>query len=96
MKPIEKARRDLDASKASAKHSAWIKQFEMVVETGMKLKRRMVAASLTAAKAKCPKCQGPEALHGRLIIGAAAGRHRRSGGAFRMWCDNCPDIRMME
>lgn len=96
MKPIEEARAKLNASKASGEHDAWIKQFEVVLETGMKLKAVMVEKRLTRAKAKCPKCEGAEALHGHLVIGPAAGRHQRSGGAFRMWCDNCADIRMME
>lgn len=93
MKPIEEARMDLDAAKA--KDPMW-EAFELVLKTGMKLKAVMVAKKLTLAKTKCPKCNGPEALHGRLVVGSAAGRHRNSGGAFRMWCDTCPDVRMME
>lgn len=93
MKPIEQARADLDVAKGA--DPGW-EQFELVLRTGMKLKRVVVAKGLTSARAKCPKCDGAESLHGRLIVGAAAGRHRRSGGAFRMWCDKCPDIRMIE
>lgn len=93
MKPIKRARAELDAAKAA--DPDW-RHFEQVLTTGMKLKQVMVDKGLTQAKAKCPKCEGTESLHGRLIVGSAAGRHRRSGGAFRMWCDNCPDIRMME
>lgn len=93
MKPIEQARADLKAAEAA--DPGW-KQFELVLETGMKLKQVMVAKKLTYAKAKCPKCQGAESLHGRLVTGLAAGRHRHGGGAFRMWCDTCPDIRMTE
>jgi hypothetical protein len=92
MKPIEQARAELDAAKADP---LW-EQFDLVLKTGMKLKQVMVAKGLARAKAKCPKCEGAESLHGRLITGSAAGRHRSTGGAFRMWCDNCPDIRMME
>lgn len=93
MKPIEQARLDLDAAKA--KDPLWEK-FEAVLMAGLKLKAAMVKKSLTSAKAECPSCKVVGALHGRLITGQAAGRHRKSGGAFRMWCDNCPDIRIME
>jgi hypothetical protein len=72
------------------------RHFDLVLGTGMTLKQGMVDKGLTLAKTKCPKCNGPESLHGRLVVGQAAGRHRRSGGAFRMWCDTCADIRMME
>jgi len=93
MKPIERARAELNAAKAE--DPGW-EMFDLVLRTGLKLKQVMVGKGLTLAKTKCPKCQGAEALHGRLVVGQAAGRHRRSGGAFRMWCDNCADIRMME
>ena len=93
MKPIEQARADLNAAQAA--DPMWEK-FELVLRTGIKLKQVMVEKKLSLAKTRCPKCEGPESLHGRLITGPAAGRHGRSGGAFRMWCDSCPDIRMME
>lgn len=93
MNPIEQARADLNAAEAA--DPGW-KQFELVLNTGVKLKALMVAKKLTLAKTKCPKCNGAESLHGRLVTGPAAGRHGRSGGAFRMWCDTCTDIRMME
>jgi hypothetical protein len=93
MKPIEQARADLNAAQAA--DPGWEK-FEFVLRTGIRLKQVMVAKGLTLAKTKCPKCNGAEALHGRLVTGLAAGRRGRSGGAFRMWCDACPDIRMME
>jgi hypothetical protein len=93
VKPIEQARADLNAAKAA--DPLW-EQFQLVLKTGLKLKQVMVDKGLTLAKAKCPKCQGEGALHGRLIVGQAAGRHRKSGGAFRMWCDTCPDVRMLE
>jgi len=93
MKPIERARAELDA--AQAKDPMW-EQFELVLNTAVKLKKVMVDKNLATAKAKCPKCNGAESLHGRLVVGQAAGRHRNSGGAFRMWCDTCPDIQMME
>ncbi len=80
---------------AKAKDPLWEK-FEAVLMAGVKLRAVMVKKSLTSAKAECPSCKVVGALHGRLITGQAAGRHRKSGGAFRMWCDNCPDIRMME
>lgn len=70
-------------------------QVGKVLDAGMKLKKVMIDKGLEAAKAKCPVCGGEESLHGRLITGKAAGRHRSSGGAFRMWCDAC-DARMME
>lgn len=92
MKPIEAARARLNAAKAE--DPGWEK-FELVLKTGLKMKATMVERGLTAASDKCPKCQKSGALHGRLVVGQAAGRHRRSGGAFRMWCDNC-DVRMME
>ena len=72
------------------------KMMALVLNTGMKLKAGMVERKITAAKAKCPKCKGAESRHGRLMVGKAAGRHRKSGGAFRTWCDNCDDVRMME
>lgn len=93
MKPIEQARLDLEAEKA--KDPLWEK-FEAVLQAAVKLKAVMVQKNLTSAKAECPSCKVVGALHGRLITGQPAGRHRSSGGAFRMWCDNCPDIRMME
>lgn len=93
MKPIEQARADLNAAEAA--DPGWEK-FELVLRTGIKLKAVMVKKGLTLAKTKCPRCEGVESLHGRLVVGSAAGRHRSSGGAFRMWCDTCPDIRMME
>jgi hypothetical protein len=96
MKPIEHARLDLNADKASGKFDEFLKHADLVLGAAMKLKKVMVDKGLTSAKAKCPKCEGAESLHGRLIVGQAAGRHRKSGGAFRMWCDNCADIRMME
>lgn len=96
MKPVGQARMEMNAARAKGEHDEWSKMFGLVVNTGMKLKAVMVAKQLTLAKTKCPKCNGPESLHGRLVIGQAAGRHRRSGGAFRMWCDTCADIRMME
>jgi hypothetical protein len=65
-----------------------------VLEAGVKLKKVMTGKGLTSAKAKCPLCEAGH-LHGRLITGRAAGRHRSSGGAFRMWCDGCP-AQMME
>jgi hypothetical protein len=70
-------------------------QVGKVLESGTRLKKVMVEKGLEAAKANCPVCAGEETLHGRLITGVAAGRHRRGGGAFRMWCDGC-DARMME
>jgi hypothetical protein len=96
VKAIEEARARLDVAKASGETDDMWKAFELVLQTGMKLKQVMVDKKMTLAKTKCPKCQGAESLHGRLVVGQAAGRHRRSGGAFRMWCDTCPDIRMME
>lgn len=96
MKPIEEARARLNAEKASGEHAEFMKHAGLVLDAGMKMKATMVAKGLTAASDKCPKCNTSGALHGRLVVGQAAGRHRRSGGAFRMWCDNCADIRMME
>lgn len=93
MKPIEQARLDLDAAKA--KDPMWEK-FEAALKAGVKLKAVMVKKNLTVAKANCPSCKAPGALHGRLVIGQAAGRHRRSGGAFRMWCDTPDCIQMFE
>jgi len=95
VKPIEEARAALDAAARGEPDEIW-KAFELVLNAGMKLKKVMVEKRLSSAKAECPKCKVVGALHGRLITGQAAGRHRRSGGAFRMWCDTCPDIRMME
>ena len=93
MKPIEQARLDLDAAKA--KDPMW-ETFEATLHAGVKLKAVMVKKNLTVAKANCPICKAPGALHGRLITGQAAGRHRRSGGAFRMWCDTPGCAQMME
>ncbi len=96
MKPIDEARADLNAAQASDEHADFMKHAGLVLDVGMKLKAQMVKRSLTLAAAKCPKCEVVGALHGRLVVGQAAGRHRRSGGAFRMWCDNCAGMRMME
>ena len=74
----------------------FMRHIDMVMGTAVKLKQVMADKRLTHAKTKCPKCQGAESLHGRLVVGKYAGRHRNSGGAFRMWCDSCPDVRMME
>ena len=95
MKPIDQASADLNAAEAAGEHADFMRHAGMVLEAGTKLKKVMVEKGLTAAKAKCPKCEGAESLHGRLIVGRGAGRHRSSGGAFRMWCDGC-DVAMME
>lgn len=97
MKPIEQARADMTAAEARGEHDDFMKHMGMVLEVGAKLKKVMVARGLAVAKAECPKCKVVGALHGRLITGPNAGRHRRSGGAFRMWCDT-PDcgVAMME
>jgi len=96
MKPIEEARAKLNAEQASGEHAEFMEGFGRVLDAAEKMKTTMVARGLQAASDKCPKCQTSGALHGRLVVGRAAGRHQRSGGAFRMWCDNCADIRMME
>jgi hypothetical protein len=80
--------------KPADEHADFMVKVGRVLETGMKLKAVMVKQELGRAKAKCPLCEGPEALHGVLIRGPGAGRHRSSGGAFRMWCDNCADLMM--
>jgi hypothetical protein len=95
MKGIDKARADLAASKASGEHAEFMEHAGKVLTTALKFKKVMIGLGKTVALAKCPKCE-KDALHGRLVTGQAAGRHRSSGGAFRMWCDNCPDVRMME
>ncbi len=95
MKGIDKARADLAGSKASGEHAAFMAHAGKILTAAVAFKKMMITRSLTTARAKCPKC-GEEKLHGRLITGVAAGRHRSSGGAFRMWCDNCPDVRMLE
>jgi len=95
MKGIEKARADLDAANARGDDDDFMKHFGQVLDAGVKMKKLMVDGNKTAVRARCPKCE-KETLHGRLITGQAAGRHRKSGGAFRMWCDTCPDVRMME
>lgn len=95
MKPIEQARADLNAAKA-CDDDDFSKHIEKVLEAGTKLKKVMIQKSLQAARATCPNCGREGALHGRLVTGPAAGRHRKSGGALRMWCDTCPGIRMME
>lgn len=96
MKPIDEVRAALNAEKASGKFDEFLKHADLVLGAAVKLKKVMIGKRLTAARAACPKCKGAESLHGRLVVGQAAGRHRSSGGAFRMWCDNCEDIRMME
>lgn len=80
---IDKARRELVEAKVREKFD----EFGAVLAAGVKLKKIMVEQGLTAAKAKCPICGGADTLKGRLVIGRGAGRHRSSGGAFRMWCE---------
>lgn len=96
MKPIEQARADLNAAEARSEHADFMRHAGVVLDVAVKLKKVMMAKGLGIAAAECPSCHVRGALHGRLITGPAAGRHRKSGGAFRMWCDTCPDIRMME
>jgi hypothetical protein len=95
MKPIEQARAEMTAAGASAEHKAFMEHAGRILTTAVKFKEQMIARKLATALAKCPKCNENK-LHGRLITGRAAGRHQKSGGAFRMWCDNCTDVRMME
>lgn len=95
MKPIEQVRAALEAEKAKGDDSDFMKEMGQVLDAGVKLKAAMVKRGLTRAKAVCPKCKN-ETLRGRLVTDHAAGRHRKSGGAFRMWCDGCPSMRMME
>lgn len=87
MKPIEQARADLNAEKASGEHDAILANLERVIDIAMRLKKSMIAHGKTVAKAVCPECKVSGALHGRLV-----GRKNH----LHMWCDNCPDIRMME
>lgn len=97
MKPIEEARARLTAEQAKGEHSEWMKDFGMVLDVGVKLKKIMVGRKMTRAKAECPRCHVRGALQGHLVTGPAAGRHGRSGGAFRMWCETegC-NVQMME
>lgn len=94
---IDKAKRDLAASKASGEHARFIERAEKILETALRLKKIMVEKCVGAGKANCPICNGVETIHTRLITGSGAGRHRKSGGAFRMWCDTpgC-GVQMME
>lgn len=87
MKPIEEARAKLNAEQAKGEHSEWMKDFGLVLDAGVKLKKITVERKMTRAKTECPKCHVRAALQGYLVIGPAAGRHGRSGGAFRMWCE---------
>lgn len=95
-KGIDRAREEMSAAKATAEPADFMKHAGLVFNAAMKFKKGMIDSKLGTAKAICPKCKVSGALHGRLITGKAAGRHQRSGGAFRMWCDNCPDVRMLE
>lgn len=97
MKPIDKAREEMTAADASAEHAEFMKHTGMVLDAAVKLKKIMVAKGLGRAKAECPKCHVVGALHGVLIVGKGAGRHRSSGGAFRMWCETAGcGVSMME
>lgn len=86
----------MNAKQVQAEHTDFVKHFGVLVETAAKFKKVMIDKGLAAAKTECPKCKTAGALQGRLIVGPAAGRHRRSGGAFRMWCESCTDVAMME
>jgi hypothetical protein len=96
MKPIEQARAEMTAAGAKAEHAEFMAHAGKILDVAMQLKKAMMDRNKTVAKAICPFCNVSGALHGRLVTGSAAGRHRRTGGAFRMWCDNCPGVRMME
>lgn len=90
----EKPRLSMTAKEAAAEHADFMAFAGKVLYSAVKLKAVMLKRGLTSAKAKCPLCEIGH-LHGRLITGRGAGRHRQSGGAFRMWCDGCP-AQMME
>jgi hypothetical protein len=85
MKPIEQARLNLEADKASGKHDDFLKKMEEVFEMGAKLKKVMLKRGLTQAKAKCARCTGM--LHGQL-----AGRKQH----LHMHCDGPCKAMMME
>ncbi|MDR6818450.1 hypothetical protein J2X76_003627 [Neorhizobium sp. 2083] len=55
------------------------------ITDGMKMKARMIEKGVTAARVKCPKCDGM--LHARL-----AGRNNH----IRFWCDGPCKRQMME
>jgi hypothetical protein len=84
-KPIEQAKEDLAASKASGEHDAFIRRAEKIVEAGAKFKKALLSRNLTRGRAKCPMCD-TGFLHGRIV-----------GPRFhlRFRCDSC-DVFMME
>jgi len=83
---IDKARRELAASRASGEHAEFLETTGKILEFAMAMKKQMVERCIGAATKNCPICGGKDTIHARLITGANAGRHRKSGGAFRMWC----------
>jgi len=85
MKPIEQARLNLEADKASGKHDEFLKHMERVLEMGTKLKAAMVKRGLTRAKAKCQICDGH-------LQGALVGRKQH----LHMHCDGPCKAVMME
>lgn len=84
MKPIEKARADLNAAEARGEHDDFMKRAGRILGTAMKFKKALQKRSLTHGKAKCPYCDGY--LHGQL---AGPKQH------LHMHCDGC-DVWMME
>jgi hypothetical protein len=83
MKPIEQARAELEADKASGKHDDFLQHMEKVLDMGVKLKAAMIKRGLTRAKAKCKLCDGH--LHG-VLVGRKQHLHMR--------CDGCSAIMM--
>lgn len=55
------------------------------IEDASKMKSRMLERGVTAAKVKCPRCEGT--IHGRLV-----GRRNH----MRFWCDGDCQRQMME
>jgi hypothetical protein len=87
MKPIEKARAEMTAASAQAEHADFMEHAGKILDVAMRLKKAMVDRKLVVAKAICPFCNVSGALHGRLD-----GKKSH----LRMWCSNCPGVRMME
>jgi len=85
MKPIEQARLNLEADKASGKHDEFLKHMERVLEMATKLKAAMVKRGLTRAKAKCKICDG-------YLQGTLVGRKQH----LHMHCDGPCKAVMME
>ncbi len=85
MRPIDKAREEMAAAKASGETDDFVARMTKIVEAAMRFKKALQARNLLRGKAKCPFCTDGH-WHG-TINGRKAHLH--------MYCDGCT-VQLME